>query len=242
MYIMVIDQPGPVEDERATTLRAMVRGVKDCWARPYTRLGAWIYCSSLFFPSLMTLLWGYPYLVGGQGSPPLVAATLLTVLTVVSIVGGPVVGTLVGHWPRVHLPLVCWWLASSIVVWTLVLVWPGNAPLWALVLLVMVAGAGFPVGLVAFDFARVATPSSQVGTAMALVNVTGYVATILVIFGIGLALDVLEPAGSAHYHSRAFTLAMLVPYPVWAISSVQIWRCTRGMRGISWIACPAHAP
>ncbi|MEO7067420.1 MAG: MFS transporter [Rhodanobacter sp.] len=231
MYVMVIDQPGPMEGEQATTLRAMLRGVKVCWARPYTRLGAWIYCSSLFFPSLMTLLWGYPYLVDGQGSGPLLAAALLTVLTVVSIVGGPLVGALVGRWPHARLPLVCGWLTSSIAVWTLVLVWPGNAPLWTLVLLVVVAGAGFPVGLVAFDFARISTPPAQVGTALALVNVSGYVATILVIFGIGLALDVLEPAGSAHYGPRAFTLAMLVPYPVWAISSVQIWRCASRTRG-----------
>ncbi|MGH8278947.1 MAG: MFS transporter [Gammaproteobacteria bacterium] len=240
MYAVVIDQPGAaVDTTRARTLNAMLSGVRDCWARPHTRLGIWIYCSSLFFPSLLILLWGYPYLVDGQGTGALTAATLLTLLTVVSIAGGPMVGALVGRAPRTRLPLASVWLVCGIAIWTLVLLWPGHAPLWALVLLMIVAGAGFPVGLVAFDYARVGTPGTQVGTAMALVNVTGYIATIVVIFGIGLVLDLLTPAGSAHYSPHAFSLAMLLPYPVWAIASVQIWRAARRLHHVADIIRPA---
>lgn len=241
MYVIVSDQPGSASAAHAITLRAMLRSVKDCWARQHTRLGIWIYCSSLFFPSLLMLLWGYPYLVDGQGTTPLAAAALLTLLTIVSIGGGPIVGVLVGRFPHTRLPLAAWWLAASIAIWTLVLVWPRAAPFWSQVLLMIVAGAGFPVGLVAFDFARMGTPDEQVGTAMALVNVTGYIATIVVIFGIGVALDLLTPPGSAHYSPHAFTLAMLVPYPVWAFAGMKIWRCARHLGNTTGIAGPARA-
>ncbi|HEU4855979.1 MAG TPA: MFS transporter [Rhodanobacteraceae bacterium] len=240
MYVVVIDQPTPTDAPRADSLRMLLRGVQDCWSRPYTRVGAWIYCACLFFPSLLTLLWGYPYLVDGHGASPQLAAALLTMLLLVSIAGGPIVGALVGRWPRVRLPLVCWWLAAAIVAWTLVLVWPGPAPSWTLVLLMVVAGAGSPIGLVGFDFASTSTPATQVGAAMALVNVTGYAATIAVIFGIGLVLDLLTPPGSSHYSAHAFSLAMLVPYPVWLVTGVQIWRCARRVHGPGDLAYAAH--
>ncbi|HEU4855862.1 MAG TPA: hypothetical protein VFS86_01020 [Rhodanobacteraceae bacterium] len=105
----------------------------------------------------------------------------------------------------------------------------------------IVAGAGSPIGLVGFDFAGIATPPAQVGTAMALVNITGYAATIAVIFEIGLVLDLLTPPGSSHYSAHAFSLAMLVPYPVWLVTGVQIWLCTRRVPG-AITACPTHAP
>lgn len=241
MYVVVIDQPADSVIPRSSGPRAMLRAVRDCWERPHTRLGLWVYSSSLFFPSLLTLLWGYPFLVDGQGATPIAAASLLTLLTVASIGGGPVVGVVTGRHPGARLPLVWSWLGASIAIWTLVLAWPGAAPMWALILLMIVGGAGFPVGLVAFDFARIGTPASQVGTAMALVNVSGYITTIIAIFGIGLVLDAVTAPGSTHYGRGAFTFAMLLPYPVWAISMFHIYRCGRRLRRGPAIAAACHA-
>ena len=45
------------------------------------------------------LLWGFPFLVVGQGLSPEAAAGLLTLLVVVGMVVGPLLGALVGRWP-----------------------------------------------------------------------------------------------------------------------------------------------
>lgn len=228
LYALVRNAPLAVPGRHAPDRASLLSGLRQCWGRHGTRLGAWIYASSLFFPSLLTLLWGYPYLVDGQGATPALAASLLTLLTAVSIAGGPLVGLAVGRHAHWRLPLAGHWLATSMLVWTVLLAWPGPAPHWLLAALMVVAGAGYPIGLVAFDFARLDTPPERIGTAMALVNAAGYLSTIVVVLGIGLVLNLCTPAGLAHYRPEAFHWACLLPYPVWALAIAGIRRHTRG--------------
>jgi hypothetical protein len=53
-------------------------------------------------------------------------------------------------------------------------------------------------------------------------------------------LDLLTPPGSSRYSAHAFSLAMLVPYPVWLVTGVQIWRCARRVHGPGDLAYAAH--
>lgn len=231
LWAVVRDAPAHASaSASAPRLRELLGGVRACWAQQGTRLGASLYASSLFFPSLLTLLWGYPYLVDGAGVSPAGAASLLTLLTLVSIAGGPLVGLAVGRHPHGRLPLALGWLAASMLVWTALLAWPGQAPHALLIALMVVAGAGYPVGLVAFDFARIGTPPERIGTSMALVNAAAYLATIIVVLGIGLILSRCTPAGMAHYRPEAFRWAWLAPYPVWALAILGIRRYARGWR------------
>lgn len=231
LWAVVRDAPAPRPAPRAAPrLSNMLGSVRACWAQQGTRLGASLYASSLFFPSLLTLLWGYPYLVDGAGASPAGAASLLTLLTLVSIAGGPLVGVAIGRHPGWRLPLALGWLAASMLVWTALLVWPGQPPHALLIGLMVVAGTGYPVGLVAFDFARIGTPPERIGTSMALVNAVGYLATIAVVLGIGLVLNLCTPTGMAHYRPEAFHWAWLTPYPVWALALAGIRRQARGWR------------
>lgn len=234
LWAVVRDAPVPAPAATAAPRwRALVGGVRACWAQPGTRLGASLYASSLFFPSLLALLWGYPYLVDGAGVSPAGAASLLTLLTAVSIAGGPLVGLAIGRRPHARLPLALGWLAAGMLVWTALLAWPGQPPHALLIALMVVAGAGYPVGLVAFDFARIGTPPERIGTAMALVNAIGYLATIVVVLGIGLVLNLCTPAGLTHYRPEAFHWAWLTPYPVWLLALVGIRRHARGWRALT---------
>ena len=40
------------------------------WAQPGTRLGFWMHFTTQFSATTMSLLWGYPFLVRGEGRSP----------------------------------------------------------------------------------------------------------------------------------------------------------------------------
>jgi hypothetical protein len=61
---------------------------------------------------------------------------------------------------------------------------------------------------------------------MAIVNVGGFLSSVLVILGIGVALDLSRTAGST-YDPAAFSMAMLTPYAAWGIGVIQIVRYLR---------------
>lgn len=63
--------------------------------------------------------------------------------------------------------------------------------------------------LIAFDYARTFNPSSRMGTAQGMVNVGGFVASLLVVQAIGLVLG-----ATGGYTPAAFRLAWLAQYPV----------------------------
>ena len=56
-------------------------------------------------------------------------------------------------------------------VWAVVLLWPGRAPLWLLVVLVVVTAVGGPGSMVGFDLARTFNPPTRIGSATGIVNV-----------------------------------------------------------------------
>jgi hypothetical protein len=80
----------------------------------------------------------------GGGAPAGTAAGLLTLLVVVGMGVGPLLGRLCGRWPLRRSNLVFGILGRHRGIWTVVLLWPGRAPLWLLVLLVVVLGTNGP--------------------------------------------------------------------------------------------------
>jgi MFS family permease len=106
---------GPV-DVRASLLEA--------WREPGTRLGLWTHFVTQFSGTVFVLLWGYPFLVVGEGRSPAEAGALLTLLVIVAMVVGPVIGQLIGRWPyRRSVPILAIVLSTA-AVWTVVLTWP----------------------------------------------------------------------------------------------------------------------
>ena len=71
--------------------------------------------------------------------------------------------------------------------------------------------------MVGFDFARTFNPSATLGTAQGMVNMGGFVASLLVMQAMGLILDA---AGDFSFDS--FRLAWTVQYAVWALAVVGI--------------------
>ncbi len=207
----------------AATLRA-------AWAEPGTRLGLWVHFSTQFAATVLALLWGYPFLVQGEGLSPNAAGALLTLLTVSAMVAGPLVGTFVARVPFHRSTLVLGILGAIVAVWTAVLAWPGNAPIWLLAVLVLVCGMGGPASMVAFDFARTFNPVERVGGATGIVNQGGFVASLIGVVVIGLVLDWRTPGSGSGYTPDAFRWAMSTQYAMWLLGGIQVWRFRRRTR------------
>lgn len=208
-------------------LAALTRSLGTVWGNPGTRLGMWSHFVAQFPMNVFGMLWGYPFLVRGQGLDSGTAAALLVVMTVAGMVSGLVLGALVARHPFRRSYLVLTVVSLIVTAWTSVLVWPGQAPLWLLVVLVCAVGAGGPASMVGFDLARSFTPAEATGRANGVVNLGGFVASLATMFLVGLVLDLREPGGMEAYDLTDFKLAMAVQYLFWALGAAQVLRYRR---------------
>jgi MFS family permease len=206
------------------------RALLDTWREPGTRIGLYTHLATQFSGTVFALLWGYPFLTEGEGLSAGTAAGLLTLLVVAGMGVGPLVGRLCGHWPLRRSALVFGILAATALVWTAVLLWPGRAPLPLLVLLVVVLATNGPGSMIGFDFARTWNPRERLGSASGVVNIGGFVASLLTILAIGAVLDALTPGGTGAYPLDAFRAAFAVQYVFWTLGLVGVLRNRRRLR------------
>ncbi len=218
VLVVVRDRPpGAPPPPPAASPREVLRGLRTSWFEPGTRLGLWTHLGTQFCGTVFGLLWGVPYLVAGQGMSAGQASALLTLLVVVGILAGPLFGEFAARHPMRRSLLVLTVIAGHALVWAAVLLVPPPAPRWLLVVLVIVIGTGGPGSMIGFDFARTFNPRSRQGAAVGIVNVGGFVASLLVAWAIGV---VLSRAGG--YTPEAFRAAWTVQYVVWAFAVVAV--------------------
>jgi MFS family permease len=203
----------------------------EAWREPGTRLGLWTHFVTQFSGAVFALLWGYPFLVKGEGRTPQEAAGLLTLLVVAAVAIGPVLGQIAGRWPyRRSIPTLTV-VAGSATAWLIVLSWPGRAPLILLVLLVVVLATNGPGSLLGFDYARTENHPVRLGSASGIVNVGGFVASLSTILLIGFVLDLRHPVG-ANYSLDDFRVALSTQYLVWAIGVAGVLTTRKRLRAL----------
>ena len=218
VLVVVRDRPpGAPPPPPAAPPREVLHGLRRSWAEPGTRLGLWTHMGTQFCGTVFGLLWGVPYLVAGQGMTPGQASAVLTLLVVVGILAGPLFGEFAARHPMRRSYLVLTVIALHALAWAAVLLVPPPAPRWLLVALVVVIGTGGPGSMIGFDYARTFNPRSRQGAAVGIVNVGGFVASLLVAWAIGV---VLGRAGG--YTPEAFRIAWTVQYVVWAFAVVAV--------------------
>jgi MFS family permease len=214
------------------SLSAVGASLAASWSHPGTRLGFWMHFTTQFSSTSLSLLWGYPFLVRGEGRSPHEAGLLLSLMIVAVMASGPVLGWLIGRHPWHRSSLVLGIVWSIVGVWTVVLVWPGPAPLWLLVVLVLVAGMGGPASMIGFDLGRTSNPVERLASASGIINQAGFTASLFLVVAVGVILDWQTPGGSTAYTPGAFQWAMSAQYVLWALGLVQIWRYRRKTRAV----------
>lgn len=183
------------------------------WRQPGTRLGFWCHFSTAFMVNVFLLTWGFPFLVEGQGIAGTLASSLMSIFVLVAILLGPILGALTARYPQRRSQFALGIVAGIALMWAVVLLWPGPAPLWLLVLLMIAVAAGGPASAISFDFARTFNPPSLMGTATGLVNVGGFLGGFICMYLIGLVLDLLHRVsgpGGELYNLQSFKVALSI--------------------------------
>jgi MFS family permease len=215
---LVRDAPaGAQRPSRSPSIGDVGRELVSAWKHPGTRLGLWTHFTTQFSGTVFALMWGYPYLVSGQGLTPAAASTLLTVFVLAGMVAAPVMGVLVGRHPLRRSWLVLGITGATALAWAIVLALSEPAPAWLLVGLVLVLALGGPGSMIGFDFARTFNPMQRMGTASGIVNVGGFFASLTTIQIFGVILDWRTPGDSDAYTLDAFRAAWSVQFVIWAI-------------------------
>lgn len=142
-------------------------------------------------------------------------------------------GVLTARYPLRRSNLVLGIVCVMAIAWTALLAWPGTPPTWLLIVLLVAIGIGGPGSLIGFDFARTFNRNRALGSANGVVNVGGFLASFVMMFLIGLILDLLghsaaDPA--AVYTLSSFKIAFLVQYVVVGFGVVMLFLARRSTR------------
>ncbi|MCU1558317.1 MAG: transporter [Microbacteriaceae bacterium] len=212
--------------DRASSWRGAMKQLRESLARPGTQLGFWSHFVTQSSGTVFSLLWGFPLLTSGLGYSPAVASEMLTLLVAAGVVSGPILGILIARYPLRRSNVVLVIVTAIGIAWTAVLLWPGHPPFWMIVLLVVVLGVGGPGSLIGFDFARSFNPLRSLGSANGIVNVGGFLASFVMMYLIGVVLDLLDhsriAAGSPSdvFSWDSFRVALTVQYLIVGVGVV----------------------
>ena len=233
----ISDRPvGSSEGPRPATWGESIRQLRVSLARPGTQLGFWSHFVTQSSGTVFSLMWGLPFMVFALGIDPAEASGLLIVAVVAGLISGPILGVLTARHPLRRSNLVLGIVAMMGVVWVVVLLWPGTPPLWLLIVLLIAIGIGGPGSLIGFDFARTSNPLRSLGSANGIVNVGGFLASFVMMFLIGLALDgqngarVAAGGASDLYALDAFRWAFAIQYVIVGIGVGFLVRARRRTR------------
>lgn len=205
--------PGPTnsDEKQLKTKQRLIAA----WRQPGTRLGFWTHFSTAFMVNVFLLTWGFPFLVEGHGVPGAIASGLMSIFVIVAIVIGPILGALTARYPAQRSKIALSIVVTMSLMWVVVLLWPGPAPLWLLIILMAAIAAGGPASAISFDFARTFNPPNLMGTATGLVNVGGFFGAFVCMYIVGLVLDLLHKiSGGAGdlYNLGSFKIALSVQF------------------------------
>ena len=218
-------------------------GIRAAWAHPGTRLAFWSHFTTPFAGSAFILLWGMPFLTAGEGLSTSAAASIISTYVVVGMVVGPVMGDLSRRIPHLRSRvLVLPAIGVQLAAWIAVIAWPGPAPLWLLIALAVALAMGGPASMIAFDHARTHNPAHRLSTATGVTNAGGFLAALLAILMIGLALDLQGAGTPATYSLEAFRWAFLTQVPLWLVGAAFIIRERRRTRIHIGMDAPRRRP
>lgn len=203
--------------------------------RPGTQIGFWTHFTLQPSLTMFTLLWGFPFLTVGVGLSPSVATTLFIGTVVLAAIVGPILGILSARFPFRRSNITLGTIGAIVACWVVVLLWPGTPPLWLLMLLLACMTVGGPGSMIGFDYARTYNPARSQGSANGVVNVGGFLASFVIMFFVGVLLDLLRDRTAvdpvaALYSLDSFRIAFLAQFPVIGLGVAMVIRLRIRMR------------
>ncbi len=208
------DRTAPRITVRVKDIPAILRST---WMHPGTRLGFFTHMGTMFSVTAFMLMWGVPYLTTAQGLSSGTAGAVVSFGVLATLAAGPVIGFLTGRFPVRRSWMVITIILASAALWTVVLLRDEPSPVWLLTLLVLVIAVGGPSSAIGFDYARSFNTTRVLGTAQGMVNIGGFLASLVLIQAMGSIMG-----SGAGLTFDGFRAAWLAQYPLWAIALIGV--------------------
>jgi MFS family permease len=206
------------EHHQATKLRQVLANLKKNIRRPVTWLAFFTHFTTQSTGTTFALLWGVPFMVSALGLARGVAGGFLTLFVITNASMGPVIGWFCAKYPQRRHVFVLSVVVTIALAWVAVIAYVGPPPIWMLAALVMIIGVGGPSSMVSFDYSKEAFPSSELGATNGLINVGGFLASLTMMWIIGVSLD--AQGGQALYTLEHFKIAFLLQLVVTALGVI----------------------
>lgn len=222
VFIAALDSPlGRVKSQ--SNFADVVAALRINFNRSPVKAAFWTHFLTQSSGNVFALLWGVPFLVEANGKSTAFASGMLTLFVITNAAMGPVVGFLTARYQAHRHVLVFTSGGLILAVWALVLLFPSPLPDFIVVVLVVIIGIGGPVSMVAFDYSRSYVSNRELGAANGFINIGGFLAGLLMIGAIGLALDAQRAVNPevALYDAGHFKLALCVQF---AVIGFGLWR------------------
>ena len=227
VWLFAGENPARVHQE-TLALRVVMQNLKKNVRRPITWLAFFTHFATQSTGTTFALLWGVPFMVSALGLARAEAGGFLTIFVVTNASMGPIIGWFCSRFPNRRFAFVLSVVLSIFAIWLVVISVPGNTPPWLLTLLVAVIGVGGPSSMVAFDFSKEAFPASELGATNGLINVGGFLASLLMMWIVGVALDI--QGGSNLYSMQNFRFAFLLQLSITGIGLVGLFVSRAALR------------
>lgn len=179
---------------------------------PVTWLAFFTHFSTQATGTTFALLWGVPFMVSALGLARAEAGGFLTLFVVTNAACGPLIGLFCARFPNYRQLFTLTLVSAIVLVWLSLVLFPGQTPIWLLAVVVLLIGVGGPASMIAFDYSKERFPPEELGVTNGLINVGGFLASLMMMWLIGFCLDTL---GGANVYSLdnfrvAFALQLLV--------------------------------
>jgi MFS family permease len=237
VFIAALDAPnGRVRSE--SNFAQVFAALRVNFNRSPVKAAFWTHFLTQSSGNVFALLWGVPFLVEANGKSPAFASGMLTLFVFTNAAMGPVVGFLTARYQSHRHILVFVSGFAILVAWAIALLVPSPLPDAFVIALVLVIGVGGPVSMVAFDYSRSYVANKELGAANGFINIGGFLAGLLMIGAIGLALDLQRAANPkvALYDAGHFKIALCVQF---AVIGFGLWRFSRANRKLLSETSPA---
>ena len=182
--------PPPASQTGPPGWRGVMANVRATLSLRETQLGFWTHQATMSAGTVVSLVWGYPFLTEGLGYTSASAASQLSLYVLGTLAASVVVGPLAGRRPGARMPLAIGISVAAVVAVLALVVWPGGVPptgvVTAAFLVLAVGGPGSQIG---FHIARDYNPVSRVATATGVVNSGGFSAAMVGAVVVGIVLD-----------------------------------------------------
>jgi MFS family permease len=187
-FIFAHEPIEPKHGQKPNT-RQVVAALRANAKRPITWVAFFTHFTTQSSGTTFALLWGIPFMVGALSLDHAFAASVLVVMVVTNSSMGPVIGYFCARWPHFRVRFVVSVVGAIAAIWVVILFLPLATPAWLLIVLAIVIGVGGPSSMIAFDFSKEAIEPRELGAANGLINVGGFLASLTMMFLIGLVLD-----------------------------------------------------